>query len=575
MPVKRQSILILSVILVVLAVGCARAFPSNFYVSNEGKDSNDGKTPLTAWKSITKVNSQSFIAGDSVFFRRGDKWYEELQISSSGQPDKHIFFGAYGNGAKPRILGSICLTSWTNAGKQIWKSSVKTSDPSLGAPHDGSAKAYNKYPGGSWFEEKDGRVTWGHQEKVINTESDFGVLSSEYDWGWYNGHIYVFSPEDPGTRYKAMQVSQRQSCARIAYGKAQECITLKDLELMFAQSSGFYSGYPEYKASGLYFLDCHIGYIGIKGGAAAYGLSINHSDMVIRGNVINDCGRRGISYNMYRSTGLTFRNVLIENNVFYNGYHTTSIDVSSMGLDTIVDFTFRNNLVYDDPEASTTPPEGFSSNSIYIASSSKSYYGNFFIYNNIILNSKARHLLVGQVDSLYICNNTFYGLNKNARPYSMINFAANNNIIFKNNIIYGNIPRSVFEAYCMLDERGKTNFVERDYNLYYQTDSAQIFTGTAGAYYLMAGWNEYRSTFGYDKHSPAPSNPLLISPLTNLCPGDKSPARNAGISIPWIKTDFFGNTMNSPPDIGAIQSGHETRQQQEDFINMLRLGLNL
>jgi hypothetical protein len=555
---------------ILISAGCLRLVATNYYVSNEGNDNADGKTPGTAWESISKVNKQTFIPGDSVLFRRGDTWYDELVINSSGKSGKVITYGSYGSGRRPKILGSAKIERWTNVGGNIWKSVDKTTDPSVGAPHNGESKANNKYPGGVWFEEKNGKIHWGHQEKNISGESDFTELKSEYDWGWYNGHIYLTSSEDPAIKYSSLQVSQRQSCIKMVYGKINEYITINGLELMFAQSCGFYSGYPEYKASGLNFIGCHIGFIGIKGAASAYGLSVCHSNMLIKDNIINDCGRRGISYNMYRSSGLTFKNVIVENNLFYNGYHTTSIDVSSMGLDTIKDFIFRNNIVYDEAASSIVPPEDFSSNSIYIAASAKSYYKNFYIYNNIILNTKARSLLVGKVDSLYVSNNTFYAFNKNAKSYSMITFTGENNVFFRNNIVYGNMPADSFYGSCVLDERGKTNFFERDYNLYYQEDQKQVMTATAGKYYQMSQWLTYRSVHGYDKNSPSPSDPKFETPFLNLNLTEQSPARSAGKNVIWIKTDFYGNIMNSPPDLGAIQYGSKPHYPGNELIEKLK-----
>ena len=45
---------------------------TKYYVSNDGDDSNDGKTPETAWQTLTKVSETDFAAGDGVLFRRGD-----------------------------------------------------------------------------------------------------------------------------------------------------------------------------------------------------------------------------------------------------------------------------------------------------------------------------------------------------------------------------------------------------------------------------------------------------------------------------------------------------------------------
>src|SRR5689334_16859856 len=43
-----------------------------YFVANAGDDSNDGLTVDTPWRTIAKVNAQSFLPGDTISFNRGD-----------------------------------------------------------------------------------------------------------------------------------------------------------------------------------------------------------------------------------------------------------------------------------------------------------------------------------------------------------------------------------------------------------------------------------------------------------------------------------------------------------------------
>jgi len=75
-----------------------------YYVSNDGNDSSDGLTESTAWKTIGKVNSQTFSATDVVAFKRGSIFNDaQLTIDSDGASGNPIVFTAYGNGNKPVI----------------------------------------------------------------------------------------------------------------------------------------------------------------------------------------------------------------------------------------------------------------------------------------------------------------------------------------------------------------------------------------------------------------------------------------------------------------------------------------
>jgi hypothetical protein len=71
--------------------------PRNFYVSSSGNDSNNG-TIGSPWLSINKVNSQTLIPGDAVFFNGGDTFSGNLVLSASGDSSNQIQLGSYGTG---------------------------------------------------------------------------------------------------------------------------------------------------------------------------------------------------------------------------------------------------------------------------------------------------------------------------------------------------------------------------------------------------------------------------------------------------------------------------------------------
>lgn len=87
-----------------------------------GMDSNDGLSPDRAWKTIEKVNSAKLNPGDSVLLRRGESWREQL-VPQSGDETGYITYGAYGDGDKPMLLGSVTrneASDWTHEGENIW-----------------------------------------------------------------------------------------------------------------------------------------------------------------------------------------------------------------------------------------------------------------------------------------------------------------------------------------------------------------------------------------------------------------------------------------------------------------------
>lgn len=88
---------------------------TSYYVSNEGSDDNDGRSPQTPWKTLKKVCTAKLLPGDGVFFRRGDlfRGYVDGQAG--------VTYAAYGQGEKPKLYG--------------WDKNL--ADPSLWELHDG------------------------------------------------------------------------------------------------------------------------------------------------------------------------------------------------------------------------------------------------------------------------------------------------------------------------------------------------------------------------------------------------------------------------------------------------------
>lgn len=96
-----------------------------YYVSNRGSDANDGKTLVTAWATVDKVNNANLSSGDAVFFERRGIWRGTSLLCKEG-----VTYSAYGEGAKPIFTQSpedgVDISKWTlyyegANGEKIWK----------------------------------------------------------------------------------------------------------------------------------------------------------------------------------------------------------------------------------------------------------------------------------------------------------------------------------------------------------------------------------------------------------------------------------------------------------------------
>jgi hypothetical protein len=82
-------------------------FARKFYVSNTGSDANSfsaAQNSSTPWATLSKVSSSmsSFTSGDSILFKKGDKFGGSINIQSK----TGLYFGSYGSGAKPLFWGT-------------------------------------------------------------------------------------------------------------------------------------------------------------------------------------------------------------------------------------------------------------------------------------------------------------------------------------------------------------------------------------------------------------------------------------------------------------------------------------
>ena len=125
-----------------------------FYVDKvTGNDNNPGTIRGKAWASLDKVNAVTFRPGDKVLFKAGTVYTGQLKPKGSGKEGQPIIVDRYGVGGKPRIDGkgqhpdTVLLENveyWevnnleiTNQGptRQDWRTGVRISANSFGTMH--------------------------------------------------------------------------------------------------------------------------------------------------------------------------------------------------------------------------------------------------------------------------------------------------------------------------------------------------------------------------------------------------------------------------------------------------------
>ena len=126
-------------IIFLMSAMCSQA--TNYYVSGEGSDGAAG-TIGAPWATISKVNSSTFAANDSVLFERGYTYTGGIIVNRST-----INYAAYGTGTKPVISGLSTVSSWTSLGGNLYEASVTNVKAAVNLVlRDGAIQQVGRYP---------------------------------------------------------------------------------------------------------------------------------------------------------------------------------------------------------------------------------------------------------------------------------------------------------------------------------------------------------------------------------------------------------------------------------------------
>ena len=84
--------------------GSVIVFATDYYIdSNNGDDENDGTSPNSPWKTLSKVSSMTFQPGDNIYFKRGTMYSGCAVIKGDGTKNNPITVSAYGSGNPPKF----------------------------------------------------------------------------------------------------------------------------------------------------------------------------------------------------------------------------------------------------------------------------------------------------------------------------------------------------------------------------------------------------------------------------------------------------------------------------------------
>jgi hypothetical protein len=126
---------VLSFILIIVLSSAPMAFGQShtYFVSSDGNDTNSGLSLKAAWKTLERVNRETFRPGDTILFKSGDVWKGQLQPLGSGAPGQPIRIDRYGEGPLPIInLGEATGPAVKLANQEWWE--IRRLEVTSGAP---------------------------------------------------------------------------------------------------------------------------------------------------------------------------------------------------------------------------------------------------------------------------------------------------------------------------------------------------------------------------------------------------------------------------------------------------------
>lgn len=262
-----------------------------------GKDSNTGTDINTPIKTIDKLNTIALKAGDSVLFKRGEWWRNQLK-PQSGDENAVVYYGAYGAGDLPIISTSLNMnkgTDWTEESENIWLCSTTF-------PTDVGNIIFNN-------EHHTGLKKWFLEELKAQDDYHYDKKSQE---------LRIFSTQNPAGIYDEIECALRYHI--VEFSNASYA-TIENLAIKYGAAHGFGGS----DASYVTIRNCEISWIG--------GGDLNMDTSFIRfGNAIE--------------FWCTADNNLVENNKIWEIFDTGVTNQCHEGS-VQQNITYRNNVIWN------------------------------------------------------------------------------------------------------------------------------------------------------------------------------------------------------------------------------------
>lgn len=242
------------------------------YVSADGNDNANGRTPETAWKTLGKLtynnlHPSTWSTVKYVLFRRGDVFRGTLSAVAG------VTYSAYGEGPKPCIYASpengADPTKWTKAPgtENVWQYNIGNSDVGTLVFDGGRAHAIKIVPAHHTnetavfeFTQKYNGLCFTNGYKDLAFDLHFWhdyAKTSFKPHATGSGNLYLYSKggQNPGERFRSIEFNVRKN--GVAVGSNSN-VHIDNLCIKYVGAHGIGAG----TANGLKVTNCELGWIG-------------------------------------------------------------------------------------------------------------------------------------------------------------------------------------------------------------------------------------------------------------------------------------------------------------------------
>ena len=324
-----------------------------YYVSNRGNDENDGRTPATAWATMSKVNNTSLSKGSYVCFERGGLWRGKFDAQAGvtytayGEGAKPVLYGSPENGADPaKWMRSDAENVWYYVGSENW------GDIGTLVFNEGECcaiKAIREF-------KENGEV----YNFTTNLPFNNGYKDLDQDLHFYHDlaetkRVYLYSKENPGKRFQSIEFNVGHCLISIV----GDGVTVDNLCLKYTGIHGVSAG----TANDLTVQNCEFGWIGgsVQGlifgrnwetrfgnAIEVYGACENY---IAQNNYIYQIYDAGITHQysgvgdrIYNHTNVQYLNNVIENCVYSLEYFISGCQESNPSV--MTHFLIEGNYMW-------------------------------------------------------------------------------------------------------------------------------------------------------------------------------------------------------------------------------------